>query len=457
MTANEDIAGQSARRGDFASSRRPDHRSTRSTRVVAVVNDKGGVGKTTLAHNLAVHARALDADRPVLVIGLDGSPALDEMFAADAVPPAETTYTALQRGTFEHAIRPGRHGVHYVPSSPRMAEPALPEPGRLVLDSALRRTAFPGLVVVDTRSDFGVWTRNAIAASDLSLVPVSDLDSLEAARRVFDLLADHGEPRDRARIVLSMLDLRIKFQAELCGDLLGLLTATAARFDLPLFRTFIARSPRIQALASNPEGRRDPILHAAAHVDVGQQMSELTREVLEALAATREAPVEASAPGWLEAADGCGAEPIVRLRLRNAAAEPALPFGIGDPLCLRRFPFYLGRQDPDVLNDLAIQDARPWQVSRRHAHLVREDGRIGVVDLGSQRGTWVDDRQLGGPTADPGPAWLDPPGGVLILGDRRRSPYVFDVEVSQAAAAATPRPAATLSPLQRAALAALAP
>jgi cellulose biosynthesis protein BcsQ len=424
--------------------------------VVAVVNGKGGVGKTTLAHNLAVHARALDVERPVLVIGLDGSPALDEMFAAEATPPTETAYTALQRGTFENAIRPGLHGVHYVPSSPRMADSAPVGLGRFVLQTALRRTAFPGLVLIDTHSDLGVWTQNAITASDLSLVPVCDGPSLLEARRVFHLLDDWGEPRSRARLVLSMLDLRIKFQAELCGDLLGLLTATARRFQLPLFRTFITRSPSVQALTSNPEGRHDPILHAAARTEVGARMTELTRELLAALARSGETPLEDADLRSLAAAAESPAEPVVRLRLRNPDAETALPFDVGEPLCVRDFPFYVGRQDASVLNDLAIDDVRPWQVSRRHAHLVRRDGRIGVVDLGSQRGTWVDGRQLGGPTADPGPAWFESPGGVLILGDRKRSPYVFDVEVSEPFVVSPKRADSALSPLQKAALAALA-
>jgi cellulose biosynthesis protein BcsQ len=429
--------------------------SAPATRIVSVVNGKGGVGKTTLVNNLAVYAQTIDASLPVLVVGLDDQAGPDSMFACDAAPQDETAYTALQRGTFESAIQVGRYGVHYVPSSPQIGALARQAVDPCLLQRTLRRTAFPGLVLIDTASDLGALTRSAIVASDLCLVPVADSASLDASQQVFDLLDDLRRPRNRARLVLSMLDLRIRYPGNLCADVLGLLVANARRLDRPLFQSFITRSPRVQALATNPEGRTFSILNEASRTNVHLQMGELAEELLEALESLRSNRSEGHAPDSPTAPREAREGPHVWLRPRTPEAALAVHRDGQGELCIRDFPFFIGRQDPAVLNDLAIPDLRPWYVSRRHAHFIRRAGRIGVMDLGSSLGTWVDGHQLGSPTADPGPVFFGARGGELVLG-KRDSPYAFDVEVTQATAAAPPREAIAPVPLRSREIAALA-
>jgi cellulose biosynthesis protein BcsQ len=422
-------------------------------RVVSLVNSKGGVGKTTLANNLAVYLRTIDSSLPVLVVGLDDQTGPDDMFALDDAAHEDTTYTALRSGSFETAIRPGRYGVYYVPSSPRVAELGRQPLDPSLLRSALQRAVFRGLVILDTQSEFGALTQSAVAASDLCIVPVADQASLDTAKGVFDLLAAMQRPRTQARVLLSMLDLRIKYQAALCDDVLGLLFASARRLDYPLFQTFIARSPSVQALATNPHGKTLSILNEASRTSVHHQMGELADELLEALDSLNSQNSSAQEQELEQSNDGFEG-PVAWLRPRAHEAAVALAEDSHDARCVRQFPFFIGRQDKSVLNDLAIPDSRPWQISRRHAHLICREGRIGVMDLGSTLGTWVNGRQLGGPTLDPGPVFFGANGGELILG-KRESPYVFDVAVSDSAVKPLQEEAVTPTPLRAAGLAAL--
>src|SRR4029450_4558317 len=75
--------------------REPETRSP-SARVVSVVNNKGGIGKSTLTRNLAVYLRALHEELPILVLSLDDQSPVDRMFGLGG-PPAPQTLTAAPR------------------------------------------------------------------------------------------------------------------------------------------------------------------------------------------------------------------------------------------------------------------------------------------------------------------------------------------------------------------------
>jgi len=268
-------------RADWKSPERP-------FQVVTVTSNKGGVGKTTTAANLAVYIRALREDLPVLVLGFDDQPVLDWMFALDREPPAKTLVSGVRSGNLQPAIRLGQYGVHYVPSSPDVGDlkQAMCDPFHL--QTVLQRTAWRGLVIIDTKSDFESLTRNAIAASDLALVVVKDQASVNEAQKVFDLLAGWGEPRERARVLLSLVDLRVKYREGQRGDVLALLISEIRRRGYPLFDTFISRSPKVESLYTNPGERALAILAGAPESVVHRQMRHLAGDVLAALAAARQ-------------------------------------------------------------------------------------------------------------------------------------------------------------------------
>ncbi|MGI9589812.1 MAG: AAA family ATPase [Myxococcota bacterium] len=380
----------------------------RASQVVAVTSNKGGVGKTTLAMNLAVYLRALQEDLPILVMSLDDQPMTDRMFALGDEPSPDDIESAVRSGDLTPAVRLGQYGVHYVPGSRSVTRLVreLDDPFRL--QKMLGMLDWRGIVIVDTKSDFEILTQNAIAASDLTMIVVADHASLIEAQRVFDLLEQWNRPRERARVVLSMIDLRIKYREGADGDILGLLIHDIRERGYPLFESFLSRSPKVESLHTNPEWRAASILHGASGSLVNQQMRHIAEDVLKAL------PHESAAPA--------------AVRLRGLTPEAALGLPV-NPLPIESLPFSIGRRDALVQSDLMIPDSKPWRVSRRHALLVEENGRVGVLDTGSKLGSIVDGQRIGGRSGNRGPVFFSGEGGTLTLGSNR-SPFRYEIALS---------------------------
>ena len=258
-------------------------RSDRPYRVITVTSNKGGVGKTTIASNLAVYLRELRPDLPLLLVGFDDQTTIDRMFGGGRALGGRSVSYALRAGTFEGSIEKGRYGVHYVPSSRDVWKVKKGMRSQFELREMLERTAWEGLVVLDTKADLEILTQNAIAASDLTLVVVKDQASLEQAKRVYELLDDLSLPRDHARVMLSLVNLRVKFASEDQPDLLSVLITKIRELDYGLFETFISLSPKIESLHTNPEGTALPILAGAPESLVHTQFTQVAHDVLEAL------------------------------------------------------------------------------------------------------------------------------------------------------------------------------
>ena len=251
-------------------------------RVLAVASNKGGVGKTTLATNLAVYLRALHEDLPILIFSLDDQGIVERMFGlpgrardAGAFEHANLKHGWAER-SFERLIQLGQYGVHYVPSAPDGAPLKARAEDPTTLRRILERTAWPGLVIVDTKSDLEELTRNALHAADRVLIPVSDWAALEEAGKVLALLERSGAP-GRGRVVLTLVDRRAHV-ASTGEELVERLRDEVRRRGWPLCHTTISRSPRVEAL--NSDGARPlSILHAARGTAVHRELRELAEEV----------------------------------------------------------------------------------------------------------------------------------------------------------------------------------
>ncbi len=249
----------------------------RAGRVLTVSSNKGGVGKTTVATNLAIYLRALYEDLPILIFSLDDQGIIERMFGFETEPPGDGNIKhGWAERSFERVIHLGQYGVHYVCSAPDTALLKARAEDPNTLRRVLDRTEWPGVVIIDTKSDLEALTRNALYAADRVIVPVADWASLEEAGKVFTLLARAGYP-ERARIVLTLEDRRTHVEST-GEELAQRLREEIRKRGWPLYDTSLSRSPRVEALNSE-SGRPLSILHVARGTSVHRELRSLAEEV----------------------------------------------------------------------------------------------------------------------------------------------------------------------------------
>jgi cellulose biosynthesis protein BcsQ len=267
--------------------------------VLSVASNKGGVGKTTVATNLAIYLRALHEELPVLLVGLDDQSVIDRMFRLGGSGPGERNLKHGWAGrSFDGVMRMGQYGIHYVPPPPDTAALKARAEDPRILGRILEHTSFDGLVILDTKSDLEALTLNALAAADLSILPVSDFASLEEAAKAFDRLARLHPGASRGRVLFTLVDRRTRVDAS-GRDLHDRLVEAVEVRGWPRFQTVLSRSPRVESLNS-ASGSPGSVLHHARGSVVHRQFRELAEEVGKALdlgpAARRAAPPPAAAP-----------------------------------------------------------------------------------------------------------------------------------------------------------------
>jgi cellulose biosynthesis protein BcsQ len=283
--------------------------------ILAIASNKGGVGKTTLATNLAIYLRALQEEQPVCVIGLDDQGVLDRMFSLRA---AEVGDGNLKHGwaerSFDRVIRLGQYGVHYVPPPPDVALLKARAEDPKTLRRILARTEWSGIFLIDTKADLEALTRNAVHAADRVLVPVADWASLEEAAKIFRMLERDRLPIQRARVVFTLVDRRSRVDGG--QPLYDAIQAEVARRDWPRYQTFISRSPRVETLNS-ASARPLSILHHARGTAVHGELRDLADEILRDLAAGEAGPPEAQDVLWGRSSGGRDGTRDVRGVLRR--------------------------------------------------------------------------------------------------------------------------------------------
>jgi chromosome partitioning protein len=248
-------------------------------RIIAVANQKGGVGKTTTAVNLAA------------VIAKWGQ----KVLLVDADPQGNATSgIGVQRGSFRKSLyhslvldepvlgitRPSAiESLDIVPANKDLAGAEIElvevEQREFRLKRALASVEQNyDYMIIDCPPSLGLLTLNALTAAKSLLVPIQcEYYALEGVTELFDTLARirrlHNPGLMIEGLLLTMYDERTNLSAAVAADLRDF-------YGLQVFQTVIPRNVR---LAEAPSYGK-PIISYDAHSKGAEAYSQLAREIV---------------------------------------------------------------------------------------------------------------------------------------------------------------------------------
>ncbi|MFQ5611269.1 MAG: ParA family protein [Anaerolineae bacterium] len=247
--------------------------------IYALANQKGGVGKTTTAVNLAAYLAA----RQARVLLVDGDPQSNATSSLGVTPDdsKNSLYQVLVGGLplSEVLIPTSRPYLSLVPAAPALAAVEVELVQVIAREQALRKALAPvvdqyDFVLIDTPPSLGLLTVNALTAADGVIIPVQceylALEGLSQLMHTINLVRENLNPSLVVEgVVMTMFDGRTNLAADVVREVKNF-------FPDEFLKTIIPRNVRLSEAPSYGED----ILAYAPGSTGAQAYQALTEELL---------------------------------------------------------------------------------------------------------------------------------------------------------------------------------
>jgi chromosome partitioning protein len=213
--------------------------------IIAVINQKGGVGKTTTAVSLA--SQLASAQTPVLLVDLDPQGNATSGLGLSKEPVATTYDVLFGRSSLDQAVQgTNREGLYILSANSHLAAAEIELVSQLnrefALQKALQVNTCP-YVIIDCPPALGLLTINALTAATSILIPVQAeyyaLEGLGQLLATVQRVRQSINPNlDLLGVLMTMYDKRTSLSEQVMHEL-------QQHFGDKLFKTVIPRNVRL--------------------------------------------------------------------------------------------------------------------------------------------------------------------------------------------------------------------